>query len=50
LINPAFYKLPSAIQDKVKYKMKQMVSAKQTIFPNNWEQSMAMKKTEIREN
>lgn len=49
LINPAFYKLPSAIQDKVKYKMKQMVSAKQTIFPNNWEQSMAMKKTEIRE-
>ena len=50
LISPAFYKLPAALQDKVKYKMKQMMTAKQTIFPNNWEQKMAKKSTIIREN
>ena len=49
LISPEFYTIPKAVQDKVKYKMKQMVTAKQAIFPNNWEQSMAAKKTEIRE-
>ena len=49
LITPKFYQLPNSVQDKVKYKMKQMVTAKQTIFPNGWEQKMAGKKTEIRE-
>lgn len=48
-ISPALYNLPQAVQNKVIYKMKQMVTAKQAIFPNNWEKSMAMKKTEIRE-
>ncbi|MFC6267396.1 M949_RS01915 family surface polysaccharide biosynthesis protein [Frigoriflavimonas asaccharolytica] len=49
LISPDFYKLPGVVQEKAKYKMKQMVTAKQAIFPNNWEQKMAAKKTEIRE-
>ena len=37
-----------SVQNKVIYKMKQMETAKQTIFPNNWEQKMATKKTIIR--
>ena len=49
LISPEFYTLPQSVQNKVIYKMKQMETAKQTIFPNNWEQKMALKKTEIRE-
>ena len=49
LINPVFYKLPQAVQDKVIYKMKLMINAKQAIFATNWEQNMANKITEIRE-
>lgn len=47
-ISPGLYKLPQAVQNKVIYIMKQIETAKQTIFPNNWEQKMAMKKTDIR--
>lgn len=49
-ISPEFYTIPQAVQNKVIYKMKQMVTAKQAIFPNNWEQKMAKKATIIREN
>ena len=48
-ISPGLYTLPQSVQNKVIYKMKQMVAAKQAIFPNNWEQKMAAKKTIIRE-
>ena len=48
-ISPALYTLPQSIQSKVIAKMKQMVAAKQSIFPNNWEQKMASKKTVIKE-
>ena len=49
MISPDFYKLPGVVQEKAKYKMRQMVTTKQAIFPNNWEQSMAAKKTNIKE-
>jgi hypothetical protein len=48
-ISPEFYSIPKSIQNKVISKMKQMVASKQTIFPANWEQKMAMKKTDIQE-
>ena len=48
-VSPALYTLPQSIQNKVMEKMKQMVAAKQSIFPNNWEQKMASKKTVIKE-
>jgi hypothetical protein len=48
LVSPEFYMIPQSVQNKVIYKMKQMETAKQTIFPNNWEQKMATKKTIIR--
>ena len=49
IVDKTFYNLPTTLQDKVKYKIKQMITAKQAIFPANWQQSMTLKKTEVKE-
>lgn len=47
-IEPAFYKLPKAVQKAVTDKMIALSSRMQALFPVNWQKAMAVKKTVIK--
>uniref|UniRef100_UPI00404972F8 M949_RS01915 family surface polysaccharide biosynthesis protein n=1 Tax=Flavobacterium sp. TaxID=239 RepID=UPI00404972F8 len=48
-ISPSFYTLPKEVKNKGIQKMQLMVTAKQAIFPTNWEENMAKNQVEINE-